>query len=318
VNALTRRAISLPLLFVGWAVLTSSLVVALPVALVLDALSGFRRSATRALLFLDWFLWCEVYGVLVSAALWPLLPVFGRARWFALHYRLQLGWARALWWATTRLFSLRVHVEGAGDAAPGPALVLVRHVSVADTLLPTIFVSGASGMRLRFVLKRELLWDPCLDIVGNRLPNVFVARGSGEGERERARVGDLARGLEGNDGLLIYPEGTRFSARKRKRLIERGVDGADALTHTLPPRLGGVLAALDAAPAADVVICAHTGFEGIGTMGEIFDGRLVRRDIRVRFWRVPRSEVGEDVSAWLLDQWRSVDEWVASHASVAP
>ena len=64
-------------------------------------------------------------------------------------------------------------------------------VALAVVLLAAALLSRPHGVRLRYVLKRELLWDPCLDIVGHRLPNAFVRRGS------RDTAGDVAavRGL---------------------------------------------------------------------------------------------------------------------------
>ena len=49
---------------------------------------------------------------------------------------------------------------------------------MATTTYPqtTTYVSRRYHLRLRYVLKRELLWDPCLDIVGQRVPNIFVDR----------------------------------------------------------------------------------------------------------------------------------------------
>ena len=51
--------------------------------------------------------------------------------------------------------------------------------------------------------ERELLWDPCLDVVGQRLPNVFVRRGDGDGASEiaavRAPAADLGVGERGTD-----------------------------------------------------------------------------------------------------------------------
>ena len=40
------------------------------------------------------------------------------------------------------------------------------------------------------------------------------------------------------------------------------------MTHVLAPRPGGLLAALDAAPDADVVLVAHTGLDHLLTVRE--------------------------------------------------
>jgi 1-acyl-sn-glycerol-3-phosphate acyltransferase len=177
-------------------------------------------------------------------------------------------------------------------------------------------------MRLRYVLKRELLWDPCLDVVGNRLPHVFVDRVSDDSQREIARVRALARDLSVHDGVLIYPEGTRFSETKRARVLEKlaregnskQLEYARSLHAVLPPRPGGALALLEAAPHADVVVCAHTGFEGAATLAQIWRGELLHGTIRVRFQRSPRSEIPTEPDAradWLRERWQEIDAWLA-------
>ena len=43
-------------------------------------------------------------------------------------------------------------------------------------------------------------------------------------------------------------------------------DRAEQMTHVLAPRPGGLLAALDAAPEADVLLVAHTGLDHLVTV----------------------------------------------------
>ena len=71
-----------------------------------------------------------------------------------------------------------------------------------------------------------------MDLVGQRLPNVFVRRGSGRPAREAALVASLAEGLGPRDGVVIYPEGTRFTPAKRARALARLAEQND------PARLG--------------------------------------------------------------------------------
>ena len=169
------------------------------------------------------------------------------------------------------------------------------------------------------MLKRELLADPCLDIAGRRLPNYFVRRGTGEAH-EVARVRALAQGLGPDDGVLIYPEGTRFTPERRARAIARISERdarlaarAERIRHLLPPRLGGVGALLDGAPDADVVVIAHHGFDGLRLVSDIWRGGLVGLVVRVRVTRVLRStvpEAGDARADWLYDLWQDVDDWV--------
>jgi hypothetical protein len=106
--------------------------------------------------------------------------------------------------AVRALFGPRLEVADGDEVTPGPAIVLIRHASIVDNLLPAALVARPHGIRLRYVLKSELLADPCLDIAGRRRPNDFVRRGTGEAQ-ELERVRALADGLGPGDGVLVYP-----------------------------------------------------------------------------------------------------------------
>jgi 1-acyl-sn-glycerol-3-phosphate acyltransferase len=240
-------------------------------------------------------------------------------RW---HYALQTLWGRALFAAARALFGLRLDVSGDDTAACGPFLLFPRHSSMADTLLPVVLLAHRYGMRFRWVLKRELLWDPCLDVVGQRLPNVFVRRGSDDAAGEIAAVRDLAADLGPRDGVMIYPEGTRFTPSKqaRAREIIAQSDPARAarlegLRHLLPPRTGGPLALLEARPDLDVVFMAHAGLDGAATLGDAWGGALIGRTVHVAFWRVPAAAIPRDPVErlrWLDGEWLRMDAWVAA------
>jgi hypothetical protein len=64
------------------------------------------------------------------------------------------------------------------DLEPGPMLLFIRRAGA--TVLPAVFLSGRDGLGQRYVLERELPWDPCLDIVGNRLQWQRVGDGVAE------------------------------------------------------------------------------------------------------------------------------------------
>jgi hypothetical protein len=147
-----------------------------------------------------------------------------------------------------------------------------------------------------------------------------VRRGSGESAREIAAVQALADDLGPTDGVLIYPEGTRFTRAKRARALARLTERspelvplAARLRHVLPPHLGGPLGLLERERDADVVFCAHVGLEAAGSPRELLRGTLVGSAVHVRFWRIPRSEVPVDRAdriAWLYAQWQRVDDWI--------
>jgi len=319
-----RRAVTLPLYTALCVLMIALLPVWLVGALVVDVVRRRQWATLRCMAFFTWYLCCEVAGVVASGVFWLTRPLWAGAdeqRYLDRHWALQHWWARTLFRGAARIFRLRTEVEGDDQIGDGPILLFIRHASVGDTLLPAVILSSRHGFTLRYVLKRELLWDPCLDIVGNRLPNYFVRRGSGESDREIAAVQRLTGGLGRKQGVLIYPEGTRFTAQKRAHILARLAEightdlaaRAQALRHVLPPRLGGPLGLLAANPGADVVFCAHVGFDGAGSFKDLANGALVGQTIRVCFWRVPAADIPPDRAAqteWLYEHWARIDAWV--------
>jgi 1-acyl-sn-glycerol-3-phosphate acyltransferase len=291
------------------------------------------------LLFLMAYLAAEVAGLAVAGWLWLRHGAWrgfrgprGPARWriyLDANYRLQARWLSGLGGAGFGLYGIRLRVEGEDALAGGPILLFIRHASIADVVLAGLQLQARHGFRLRYVLKRRLLLDPCFDVVGNRLPNRFARRGSERSAEEVAAVGKLAEDLEPDEGVLIYPEGTRFTEAKRAQVLatleSRGdaavLERARRLRHVLPPRRGGPLALLEAsatsAAPADVLFCAHAGFEGGSTVGELLRGALIGRTVYIRFWRVASTEIPrtpEAREAWLHDEWEKVEEFVKEHA----
>jgi 1-acyl-sn-glycerol-3-phosphate acyltransferase len=289
-------------------------------------LAGRRHFSTVRLVAFGWiYLTGQVLGVASLASVWVASWCAGSRRSrFLLDatYTIQRVWAVSLFAAVRRLFGLQVEVVGDELLSRGPMIVFIRHASIIDTLLPTVLVTARHRIRLRFVLKRELLIDPCLDIAGHRLPNHFVDRSGAESAAELAAVAELAQGLSPGDGVLIYPEGTRFSQEKRQRALERIAlsdpdlhKRAQELRHVLPPRPGGSLALLEHAPTADAVFFAHHGLDGFGSIADIFAGALSGRTVRVRIWRAPAHDIPSERSArtrWLYENWKCVDDWVGA------
>lgn len=290
---------------------------ALPLLAVVDLLRRTRLGATRFWLMVTVYFVLEMLGVVGALGVW----IAGGPKFLDRNYRLQRWWVRALFFTGARIYGLVITVEDAELAAQGPMLLFVRHVSLIDALLPTVFVSDRAGIRLRFVLKAALLFDPCLDIVGQRIPNVFVRRGREAFEREVAAIAALARDLEAQDGVIIFPEGTRNSpemrAKIRASLAARqdptALERMDELMHVLPPRIGGLKALLGRGAGADPVFLGHKGLESVRRFGDLLNGRLVGARIAIKFWREPSAAVPTDEAAalaWFHEQWKRLDRWV--------
>lgn len=326
-----RRAATIPLYIVLFCIGLVSLPIVLAATAVVDALHGSRWALSRCMLFFVFYLGCEVVGIVVAAGLWVGRLAIDRNRYLTLNFRVQCWWARTLFAGAQRVFGLRLEVKGLDQLGEGPILLLMRHASIGDTVLPAVLVSSRQGIRLRYVIKRELLWDPCLDIVGNRLPNYFVRRGWGDAAQEIAAVRRLTEDLGPDEGVFICPEGTRFTPERQRRALDRIrrqgdadlVARAERLRQVLPPRLGGTLALLEGRTGADAVFCVHFGFDGIRSFYDFLGGGLIDRIIEVEFWRVPAARIPEDREEqidWLYHHWSRVDEWVGhrSGAAAAP
>jgi 1-acyl-sn-glycerol-3-phosphate acyltransferase len=285
-----------------------------------------RRKPWMAVRFVAmawWFLFGELRGIAGLAGSWALTggPLgrgsLARRR---LVYGLRIHWARSHLAGVRVLFGLTFEIEGLELAGPGPEIVLIRHASIIDNALPDAVIGHAHGLGLRFVLKRELVMIPTIDIGGRWVPTIFVRRASADPEREVASLRRLAHELGEGEGVLIYPEGTRHTPEKlraaQQAIAERQpavAPLAARLRNVLPPRLGGPLALLEESRGADVVVCGHVGLDGFEYIRDIWSGGLVGTTVRVRFWRYPAASVpaGEDErAAWLYSIWQTLDDWI--------
>ncbi len=324
-----RRLKTIPPIMIGLVLVTALLPLLLIGAILVDLFRAITQRKPAMALRLVAFLWIylatDTLGLITLFALW-LLSGFGSNRKMMLNstWRFQQLWVRVLLGSVKLLFGLRIIDEGAECLTPGPVIVLIRHASIVDNLLPSALVAARERVRLRYVLKRELLSEPCLDVAGQRLPNYFVRRDTGE-EIERERIGQLASGMGSEDGFLLYPEGTRFTAERRQRALEKigerdpqRAARLEPIEYLLPPKVGGLLAVLEQAPEADIVLMIHQGFDGLRLISDIWGGALVGRVINVRFTRVPHDQIPparDDQVAWLDELWLEADRWVAMKAT---
>ncbi|MDH3625664.1 MAG: 1-acyl-sn-glycerol-3-phosphate acyltransferase [Myxococcales bacterium] len=311
-----RRMMTVTTYFIAWVLVT----LLVPVWLPIMGLVGLFRKRSFIALRLSLFLWSyltiELMGLTVAAAIYLVTPG-NIAKRQELFFPLYCWWGTALFSAIARVLSLSVEVKGQELVLPGHVLVFIRHASIIDTALPLVFLSDAKGLRLRYVFKRELLVDPCIDVAGHVWPNYFIDRG-GDPQEELAGVRKLAEDL-GDEGVLLYPEGTRFTERKKAIAIERLarthpdlVPIAESFKHCLPPKPGGALTLMDAAPEADILFVAHRGLEGLAEINDLLSGDVVGKKVQIQIWRVPAAEIpkGEERRQWLFEWWKRIDDFV--------
>jgi len=314
VEKIRRRSISLTGLAAATVAITVTIPLWLPVAVLIDVVRlRFRFPIVRLLAFAVCWCWIESGGVARAFVLW----LARRTDDEAAHYRLMAWWAGSLMAAMSKTTGMKPQIEHLDALTPGNAVVLSRHASLGDSLVSGWALTTEALLRPRYVLKKELLYDPCLDIVGLRVPNHFLDREATDGSAELDALVRLAQGIGPGVVSVIFAEGTRSNPAKRARAIEKiaerdpeRAERMQALRRLLPPRPAGSIALLSGAPDADVVLVWHTGFDGLDSFGGMIR-RLARPLPPVRFVaeRIPRSEVpdGDEFVRWLDDQWLRLD-----------
>ena len=115
--------------------------------------------------------------------------------------------------------------------------MLSRHAGPGDSFLLVQQLLSVYGRRPRVVMKASLQLDPIVDVLGNRLPNVFVQhRASGE-KIFTEQIERLARGLGDDGALVIFPEGAQLDAQPvAPRHPAAGADRAAATWPSAPGR----------------------------------------------------------------------------------
>jgi 1-acyl-sn-glycerol-3-phosphate acyltransferase len=293
------------------------------------ALSPFTPGRLRPLrllwlatvyLLVEAYVLVELFGLwLVSGFGWKVRgPAFQRV-----HYRLCGAVLRALYRQARWVLRLTVEIEGTDpDSAPRdrPLLVLCRHAGPGDSFLLAHALINWYDREPRIVLKESLQWDPAIDVLLNRLPSTFIA--PDHGEDAEAGIRARATRLDGNDAFVIFPEGANFTPRRWNRAIaklhglgmHRLARKAERMPNVLPPRPGGVLAALDAAPEADVMLVAHTGVDHLLTVADVWRELPMDKHITMQWWLEPASVVpagADERIEWLYHWWARIDAWIA-------
>ena len=301
-------------------VLTVTTPVWLPLLSLIDLVRRrWRFPLVRFTAFGLMWAWLEVWGVACAGALW----VVGRGRDQSANYRLQAWWTRGVVRSLRLTVGLTIEVEGAPARGDGPFIALCRHASLADSVMSAWVFVTQSGLRPRYVLKKELELDPCLDIVGHRLPNYFVDRSSSNVASELEGIGRMADGLSVGDVAVIFPEGTRANPQKRARLMARlaertpeRAERLNGLRHLLPPKPAGASALLQAVPHARVLTMWHSGFDGMDTFGGILrqlGANAVKVHVRIVEHQRHTIGAGESFVSWIDRQWAAMDESVSHH-----
>jgi 1-acyl-sn-glycerol-3-phosphate acyltransferase len=149
-----------------------------------------------------------LFGAFMSLCFWaPYRTQFAIAR----------SWARICFWVLDKVCGLNFSVEGRERIPAGNHIVMSNHTSAWETIAQFLIFPPQV-----WVLKRELLWIPCIGWGLKLLRPISINRGAGHRavtqvvEQGKARLAD---GL----WIIIFPEGTRVVAGETRKF---GVSGA--------------------------------------------------------------------------------------------
>jgi 1-acyl-sn-glycerol-3-phosphate acyltransferase len=329
-----RRLVTVPAVLTVTVLLWVLLPLWLIAAAALSSALPGRWRALRVLWIAILYATIDSLMLVVMFGYW-LASGFGRylrtPYWQGLHFDLVQGVLWVLFREASRVLRVDITTEGpTPDAHPGkPLLVCSRHAGPGDSFSLIHALMYWYDREPRVVLKDTLQWDPAIDVLLHRIPARFISPNPVEGEDLESQIKVLATDLDENDAFVIFPEGGNFTEKRRDRAIarlrrlglERMARRAERMTNVLAPRPGGFLAALDAAPAADVVLVAHTGLDHLLTVGDVWREVPMDRQIVMRWWRVSRADIPPDREGridWLFGWWERIDGWIDENRTVPP
>jgi 1-acyl-sn-glycerol-3-phosphate acyltransferase len=341
---LIRRLVLAPLVVV----IAVALIVLFPLLAVVAAVFGLvararpgRMRGLRLLWFAVVWLAAETVALFTCLGLWVASGFGGRLAtepYQIRHYAVMRWFLALVYRSATQSFGLRIEIDEPDLTAEEqaarlarPVIILSRHAGPGDSVLIVHELLTRYGRRPRVVMKATLQLDPMLDVVANRLPNVFISRRDDAQHSSIEQIERLASGLTQSGALVIFPEGGNWTPGRWKRGIQRLelrgrrdlASRARQMPNLLPPKPGGALAAIGAAPGADVIFVAHAGLDGLVSVGDVWRDLPIGQVVRARWWRVPNDEVPRAAShetqvKWLYDWWQLIDAWVAENRPPGP
>jgi Acyltransferase len=338
---LVRRLVLAPIVVV----IAIALAVLFPALAVVAAVLGLvhlsrpgRMRGLRVLWFAVVWLTGETAALFALLGLWLASGFGGRMRTepFQARNYATIGWfLDHVYRAAERTFGLQIMIEEP-EATPEeqmarltrPVIVLSRHAGPGDSVLLVHTLLSLYQRRPRVVMKASLQLDPILDVVANRVPNVFIRHQDAGHQIFTEQIERLASGLGPDGALVIFPEGGNWTPRRWRRGIRRLKRAgqpdlaarARGMPNVLAPRSGGVLAAIAACPEADVIFVAHAGLDQLVSAGDVWRSLPLDQVVHATWWRVPAGEVprSEDRQAqvrWLYEWWERIDRWISEHRS---
>jgi len=327
-----------PLTVTTWLVASVLCLLLSPLLLAVSALAAAILRRPQPLMFTRFviaYFARELGGLVACGALW-LMSGFGvrigTPHMKHLHYRLLNWYVHGLAARVLELLDIDIEARISDEVATAlkrdrPLLFFSRHAGPGDTLLLIDLLQTGYDRLPSVVFKDTLAIDPCVDIVGHRLPHAVLD--TSDREECEARIREVTANLDPRGVLVLFPEGGNFTPERRRRSLRqlwkkghhREAEAGREMSHVMPPHPMGALAALAGNPAADVVFAAHTGLGLAAFPRELWRHTPIGGTLTERMWLVPaadRPRDPDDQVRWLYDWWKRIDDWVDAQGEEPP
>jgi 1-acyl-sn-glycerol-3-phosphate acyltransferase len=328
-------AVRRPVTVTAWLVMSIACLLASPVLVALGALVSAVTGRPQALIFarlMITYFALELAGLVACGVLW-VASVGGllmRTDPFQrLHYRLLRWFVHTFTQRWVALLGIELADEEPSDATRAlerdePLLFFSRHAGPGDTILLIDRLLSQFDRRPRVVFKQTVAIDPCVDLIGHRLPHAVLD--TSDKEECEARIEKVAAELGRGGVLLLFPEGANFTVERHRRAIRklrrvgryREAVKAARMPHVLPPHPSGALAALRGNPEADVIFATHSGLGLAAFPRELWRDPPIGKTFTTQMWLSPAAErpaEPELQAAWIYDWWQRVDAWIETRGT---
>lgn len=330
-------AVRRPLTVTAWLVMSIACLVTSPVLIGVAALASAVTGRPQVLIFarlmVAYFV-LELAGLIACGALWLVSAgglLMKTQPFQGLHYRL-LRWLvhefarRWLSWLEIELAAEQPSEAIHALESDGPLLFFSRHAGPGDTVLLIDRLLTRFDRLPSVVFKQSVAIDPCVDLIGHRLPHAVID--TSDKEACEARIEKVAAQLGSRGVLLLFPEGGNFTVERHRKAIlklrrtgrRREAAKAAHMPHVLPPHPSGALAALRGNPGADVIFGAHSGLGLAAFPREIWRETPLRKTFTSQMWLSPAAERPAEPDAqvaWIYDWWKRLDQWIDEQGTEA-